>query len=138
MMLSLCCVARSFPSLNQTLRRFAGVRSKAAEVDDAVYCIPSNATITVGGFATQLCAEYVLEALGRHFEETGSPSNLMLVFGMGPGDNATMGLNHFAQPGMIKRRIGLHYGEILMLAEMVLANEIEAYYVPMGSLARMV
>jgi propionate CoA-transferase len=129
---------RAFPSLNQVVRRFAGVRSKAAEVDDAVYRIPDNATITVGGFVAQSCAEYVLEAVGRRFEETGSPSNLTLVFGGGPGDYATKGLNHFAQPGMLKRTIGSHYGQTPMLAEMALANEIEAYYVPMGSISRMV
>jgi len=136
-MLSSRCV-RAFPSLNQAARRFAGVRSKAAEVDDAVYRIPDNATITVGGFVAQSCAEYVLEAVGRRFEETGSPSNLTLVFGGGPGDYATKGLNHFAQPGMLKRTIGSHYGQTPMLAEMALANEIEAYYVPMGSISRMV
>jgi propionate CoA-transferase len=131
--------ARAFPSsLKQAARRFAGVRSKAAEVDDAVYRIPNDATITVGGFVAQSCAEYVLEAVGRRFEETGSPSNLTLVFGGGPGDYATKGLNHFAQPGMLKRTIGSHYGQTPMLAEMALANEIEAYYVPMGSISRMV
>lgn len=131
--------ARAFPSsLKQAARKFAAVRSKAAEVDDAVYRIPNDATITVGGFVAQSCAEYVLEAVGRRFEETGSPSNLTLVFGGGPGDYATKGLNHFAQPGMLKRTIGSHYGQTPMLAEMALANEIEAYYVPMGSISRMV
>ena len=118
--------------------RLGSTKSKAATVDDAVYLIPDGCTVTVGGFVAQSAPEYVLEALGRRFKETGSPKNLTLLFGGGPGDFATRGLNHLAHPGMLKRTVGAHYGQVPMLAQLALENKIEAYCLPMGSTSRMI
>ena len=40
-------------------------------------------------------------ALEKRFLETGSPQNLTLLFGGGPGDGATGGANHLAHEGML-------------------------------------
>jgi len=83
------------------------------------------------------CPEEVLEAIGRRFEAEGTPNDLTLLFQGGPGDWAAKGLNHFAKPGMVKRAIGSHYGQVPMLGQLALDNKIEAYNLPMGSISRM-
>jgi len=118
--------------------RFGSSRNKVVSVEDAVYLVPSNSTITVAGFVAQGCAEYVLEALGNRFKETGEPKDLTLLFGGGPGDTNCKGLNHFAHPGMLKRAIGGHYGQTPMLGKMAQAGAIEAYFMPMGCVSRLV
>ena len=118
--------------------RFGTSRDKVVTVEDAVYLVPDGATVTVGGFVAQGCAEYVCEALGQRFRETGSPKDLTLLFGGGPGDSNNRGLNHFAQPGMLKRAIGGHYGQSPMLGKMALDGAFEAYFMPMGCVSRMI
>ena len=129
--------------LPHTLRGLSGVSvrfsssNKVIDVDDAVHLIRPRSTVTVGGFVSMGCPEEVLEALGRRFEHEGTPNDLTLVFQGGPGDWATRGLNHFAKPGMVKRTVGSHYGQVPMLGQLALDNKIEAYNLPMGSISRM-
>ena len=106
--------------------------------DDAVHLIKSGDTLTVGGYVSQNSPEEILSALSRRFQATRKPSNLTLVFGAGAGDGKDKGLNHFAHPGMIKRAIGSHYGQIPKLGAMALDNKIEAYNLPLGSISRMI
>ena len=82
--------------------------------------------------------ETLLRALGNRFERTGDPKDLTLLFGGGPGDFDSRGLNHLAKPGLIKRSIGGHYGQVPKIARMALDNQIEAYCLPMGSISRMI
>ena len=87
--------------------------------------------------------EYVLEALGQRYRETGEPHGLTLLFGGGPGDWDSRGLNHLAQtkpdaPGMLHRTIGAHYGQVPRIAELVIDEQVEAWALPLGSLSRMV
>lgn len=94
---------------------------------------------------TLLCLgspEALLRALGERYEETGSPSGLTLVFGGGPGDWSHQGLNHLAKmrpntPPMLRRTIGGHYGQVPMVAELALSEQVEAWTLPMGSISRM-
>jgi propionate CoA-transferase len=86
---------------------------------------------------SQGAPEALLEGLGNRFRETGTPRDLTVLFGGGPGDWATKGLNHLGQEGMIRRAIGSHYGQTPMIAELVLANKIEGYAFPMGAISRM-
>jgi propionate CoA-transferase len=124
--------------LGNVTGRFGSSRNKVVSVEDAVYLVPDGATITVGGFVAQGSPEYVLEALGQRFRETGSPNNLTLLFGGGPGDSNNKGLNHFAHPGMLKRLIAGHYGQAPMLGKMALDGAFEAYFMPMGCVSRMI
>lgn len=118
--------------------RFGTSRDKVVSVEDAVYLIPDGATVTVGGFAAQGAPEYVCEALGQRFRETGSPKDLTLLFGVGPGDSVNRGLNHLALPGMLKRTIGAHYGQAPMLGKMAADGAFEAYFLSLGSVSRMI
>ena len=86
------------------------------------------------------CPEAILKALGQRFDASGSPNRLTLLFGGGPGDWETRGLNHLARmakegsdkPSMLRRTIGGHYGQVPKVAELTLNNEVEAWTLPMG------
>jgi propionate CoA-transferase len=74
--------------------------------------------------------------------------NLTLLFGGGPGDWESRGLNYLAkipqlEDGttalpMIKRAIGAHFGQVPMIGDLVLKNQIEAWTLPLGSISRMI
>jgi propionate CoA-transferase len=89
--------------------------------------------------------EAVLEALGKRYEATGSPNSLTLLFGGGPGDWKTRGLNHLGRsstregtPHMLRRTIGSHYGQVPQVADMALNEQVEAWTLPLGSISRMI
>ena len=130
--------ATSFSSSLGIQKRFGSGKDKIVTADDAAYLIEDNATITVGGFVAQGAPEEVLQALGKRFEQTGSPQNLTLVFGGGPGDWDSKGINHLAIPGLIRRAVGSHYGQVPKLAKLAQTNAIEAYNLPLGSVSRMI
>eukprot|EP00756_Hemistasia_phaeocysticola_P065011 Hpha_TRINITY_DN8229_c0_g1::TRINITY_DN8229_c0_g1_i1::g.111858::m.111858/K01026/pct; propionate CoA-transferase len=115
-----------------------GSTYKVVTPEDAVQLVPSGATVTVGGFVAQNCAEEVLMHLGERFRNEGEPKDLTLLFAGGPGDFATRGINHLAQEGMVKRAIGSHYGQVPMLGQMALQNKIDAFNMPMGAISRMI
>jgi propionate CoA-transferase len=118
------------------------VRQKVISASDAVALIRDGDTIAVSGFVTQGAPEALLKALGERFKETSSPANLTLLFGGGPGDYATRGLSHLAQingdRSMLRRTIGGHYGQVPKVAELALADKVEAWTLPMGSISRMI
>lgn len=71
--------------------------------------------MAVSGFVTQGAPEAILQALGQRFERDGSPRDLTLLFGGGPGDYGERGLSHLAKVKtmsdgteicMLKRTIG--------------------------------
>jgi propionate CoA-transferase len=118
--------------------RHGSTRHKVMSADDAVHLIQNGDTVTVGGFVTQNSPEEILSALSRRYKATQNPSGLTVVFGGGPGDWKTKGMNHFAHEGMVKRAIGGHYGQAPQLGAMAQANKIEAYNLPLGSISRMI
>jgi hypothetical protein len=110
------------------------VRQKVISPADAVALVRNGDTVCVSGFVSQGAAEAVLKALGERYEETGSPHSLTLLFGGGPGDWETRGLNHLAKtkdeegkPPMLRRTIGGHYGQVPKVAELALAERTEAW-----------
>jgi propionate CoA-transferase len=118
--------------------RHGSSRNKIVSAEDAVRLVRSNDVVCVHGFVAQSPPEEVLAALGAKFAETKDPSGLTVMFYGGPGDWDKRGLNHLAQPGMLKRTIGSHYGQTPSLGAMALAGDIEAYNLPMGSISRMI
>jgi propionate CoA-transferase len=84
--------------------------------------------------------EAVLKALGERFDASGSPNQLTLLFGGGPGDWETKGIGHLARtspegsdkPSMLRRTIGGHYGQAPKVAELAVKNQVEAWTLPLG------
>lgn len=72
------------------------------------------------------------------YEATGEPRDLRLLFGGGPGDFYTRGLNYLHHPGMLRATIGSHYGQIPRIADRVLDNAFPGYAFPLGSISRMI
>mmetsp|Transcript_22308 Transcript_22308/g.62641 ORF Transcript_22308/g.62641 Transcript_22308/m.62641 type:complete len:741 (-) Transcript_22308:102-2324(-) len=120
----------------------SGAVNKVVLAEDAVELVRDNDSVSCSGFVAQAAPETILEALGRRFEETGSPHDLTLLFGGGPGDYGGKGLNHLAKTRksthMLRRSVGGHYGQVPQIAQQVLADEIEGYALPMGSISRMI
>ena len=103
--------------------------------------------MAVSGFVTQGSPEAVLKCLGERFDKGGTPKDLTLIFGGGPGDYGSRGLSHLAKEKilddgtevcMLKRTIGGHYGQVPKVADLALQNKIEAWTLPMGSISRMI
>lgn len=149
------------------------LRQKVISASDAVSLVRDGDTICASGFVCQgthqnllslyklkytksfirffhytYCAgapEAVLSALGKRYEETGSPNNLTLLFGGGPGDWDYRGLNHLAKskedsnvPSMLRRTVGSHYGQLPLVAELALSEKVAAWTLPLGSISRMI
>lgn len=122
---------------------------KVISSSDAVSLVQNGDTVSVSGFVCQGPPEAVLRALGDRYARTGSPNNLTLLFGGGPGDWDSRGLNNLARtkpctgteespPPMLKRTIGSHYGQVPKVAQLAIDELVEAWTLPMGSVSRMI
>ncbi|GBG27093.1 Succinyl-CoA:3-ketoacid coenzyme A transferase 1, mitochondrial [Hondaea fermentalgiana] len=127
----------------QEFRRFRSLftgkgQSKVIAKEDAASLVRNGNTVLIGGFVCQSMAETVLKSLGQHYLENKVPKDLTLMF-FGCGDpHGKRGNNHFAHKGMLRRAIGGHFGQSPDLHPAIRNNEIEAYALPMGAIARMV
>lgn len=103
--------------------------------DEAIKCIPDGTTVLV----VPMPSEEVYPAFARVYKETGSPSNLTVVWaaGLGPLNEDLKGMNHFAVPGMVKRIIGGHFGLNHRVMKLIAGNLVEAYNIPQGSMCQL-
>ena len=100
---------------------------------DAVAMIRDrDSVLIVGAGGGLLEPDAILEAIGERFERTGHPRDLTLIHAAGLGDRVTRGLTPLAQPGLVKRVIGGHWGQCPPLAKMAQNEEIEAYNISLG------
>lgn len=112
---------------------------KLVSARDAVRLIRNGDTIATGGFVgigfaeeIALALEALKECSSAEPPNPGVPQNLTLVYAAGQGDGKERGLNHLAQPGMIKRVIGGHWGLVPKLQQLAISGQIEAYNLPQG------
>src|SRR5438876_6771809 len=118
----------------------AHVLSAAAAAD----LIPDGATITVSSSSGLGCPDAVLQAIGKRFAATGAPRALTMIHPIAAGDvYGIAGIDHLAQPGLLKRVIAGSYPSgpssvpSPKIWQMIDNNELEAYNFPSGILFHM-
>lgn len=119
-----------------------GERRKAIlSPEEAAQLIPSGGTVTVSSSAAQLVPDKVLAGIEARFLATGEPKGLTMVFPVAVGDSfGTVGMDHLAYPGLIKRLIGGSYVNgpaskpAPKIYAMILGDQVEAYNLPLGVL----
>ena len=113
------------------------IKNKIVSAANAVALIQDGDTVCTSGFVGTGTPEELIIALEKRFIETGSPRNLTLVFAAAPGDGVDKGANRLAHKGLLKRVIGGHWALVPKIAAMAVANEIEAYNLPMGTITQL-
>ena len=113
------------------------MRKKVVKSHEAVAIIRDGDTLCCSGFGSNGVPIELVQALEKRFVETGSPNNLTLLFGGGPGDGAEGGVNHLGHEGMLKMVIGGHYGLVPRIGKLALENKVEAYNLPLGVISHL-
>jgi propionate CoA-transferase len=113
------------------------MRKKVVSAAEAIAIVRDADTLCCAGFGSNGVPVELILALEKRFLETGSPQNLTLLFGGGPGDGGTAGVNHLAHEGLLKRVIGGHYGLVPQIGKLALQSKIEAYNLPLGVISHM-
>jgi propionate CoA-transferase len=82
-------------------------------------------------------AETVIAALAARFLEAAAPRGLTLTSIVSLGDWESTGFNLLAHPGLAKRVISAGFNNCPKIAELALADAIEAYTLPQGALSQL-
>jgi propionate CoA-transferase len=116
---------------------------KVCRPEEAAILLRDGATVVVCGDAGALVPDRVLAAIEERFLREGHPRDLTLVLPVAVGDVADQpGADRLAHPGLVRRVIAGSYvtgtsprtGRRSRLTELVLADEVEAYNWPIGTL----
>jgi propionate CoA-transferase len=96
-------------------------------------------TVVICGCENVLSPETLLKALGDRYRETGTPKGLTEIHPIIVGMGVDRGLEHLAQPGMIKRAIGSGFSflKTSRYTGMLKDNAFEAHVIPMGTIFQM-
>ncbi len=113
------------------------MRKKVVSAAEAIAILRDGDTLCCSGFGSNGVPVELIETLEKRFLETGSPKNLTLLFGGGPGDGGTGGVNHLAHEGMLKRVVGGHYGLVPQIGKMAMESKVEAYNLPLGVISHL-
>ncbi|MBI2223642.1 MAG: LLM class flavin-dependent oxidoreductase [Betaproteobacteria bacterium] len=102
--------------------------------EEAAALIPDGATITISSSAAQLVPDTILAGIESRFLARRQPADLTVVFPLAVGDSfGTVGLDHLAHPGLIRRLIGGSYVNgpaskpSPKIYAMIHADQVEAY-----------
>src|SRR4030095_15037136 len=110
------------------------MKNKIVAVADAIAIIRDGDTVACSGFVGSGTPDALIAGLEARFLDTGSPTELTLLFAAPPGDGKDQGLNRLAHPGLVKRAIGGHWSLVPKLARMGVEGGVEADNLPLGHL----
>lgn len=117
------------------------VKSKERSARDAVELIAPESTVAISGNISMVVPEMLLRALGDRFRHTGQPRDLVLILPTRAGwkPDPPTGLEHLAQPGMVRRVLTSTWSgrDSPQWTRMALEGGYEAYSFPMGMLFRL-
>ena len=118
--------------------------SKWISLEAAAALIPDGATVSVSSSSGLGCPDETLRAVGDRFRETGWPRGLTMIHPIAAGDMYGIdGVDHIAEPGLIKRIIAGSYpsgpsgAPSPKIWQLIDADAIEAYNLPSGVLFHM-
>ncbi len=103
----------------------------------AAQYIQDGMTVVPSGFVGSCCPEALNKAVEQRFLETGSPKDLTLLMVSAQGNRDGSGGDHYAHEGLVKRVIGGHWNLVPELGKLALAEKIEAYALPQGTLSQL-
>lgn len=113
------------------------MKRKIVTAAEAIATIRDGDTLCVSGFGCNGVPVELILALEKRFLETGTPNNLTLLFGGGPGDGAEAGINKLAHEGLLKCVVGGHYGLVPQIGKLALEEKVDAYNLPLGVISHM-
>ncbi|MCR9221055.1 MAG: acyl CoA:acetate/3-ketoacid CoA transferase [Alphaproteobacteria bacterium] len=114
-----------------------GAKNKIVSADEAAALVRDGDRLATGGFVGCGVPDGLLAALAERFRESGRPTGLTLIFAAGQGDGKERGLNRLADPGLVRRAIGGHWGLAPKLGALAVEGAIEAYNLPQGCISHM-
>src|SRR5215216_6862525 len=124
--------------------KIESIGSKLVSLEEAAAVISGGATVSVSSSSGLACPDATLKAIGDRFRASGEPRGLTMVHPIAAGDMYGIdGVDHIAEPGLIKRIIAGSYpsGPSCMpspkIWQLIDGDQIEAYNLPSGVLFHM-
>lgn len=107
---------------------------KVISTNEAAKLVSSNKTVAVSGSGGSGCPDAVLAALHDRYIKTKQPKNLTVAAGISPGNLTyeNVGMNCFAEDGMVSKAICAHLGMGKKFGIAVGENKFPAYGIPLG------
>jgi propionate CoA-transferase len=106
--------------------------------DEAVKFIRSGDSLLIGGSGGgHAVPEALMAALERRFLAEGQPRGITALHPVGLGDGKTLGANHLAHEGLLKRVVAGTFVNSPRISDLAIADRIEAYTLPQGALSQL-
>jgi propionate CoA-transferase len=112
--------------------------TRLIDLETAAGLVRDGDHVLVGGSGGgHAVPEAWIVALAERFRATGQPRGLRLMSVVSIGDWKTTGLNHLAQPGLLRRVVSAGFNNCPRIGALAAADEIEAYTLPQGALSQL-